>query len=342
MRLTLPVLIIAVLLLFAAGCTWNSAPSAATGTPPVESTPVTGSTPAPATAANGNVIAAYWYLYPDPNDDTYTLVMSEKDSIPWKKINRLYIGFATVKDGVLTDLPIGDSADNATQRAEMQRRIHEIVALCRENNPEAEIFITSNFDEKELDPQYLQAAQDPQKFADSVLAYLKEYDLDGYDMDWESSRIDEYAPQLTSLLSACHAAFAAAGTNPHGQPYKLTHTVWPGVESAETVAGLNDSVDQINIMSYGTGDKYDLVSYADSYAAAGFPYGKMIGGVESESAYTDNVGPDTQGSVAVKCAYVKEHNLAGLFAWRMDNDMRPDNSPPTYQVTGWVYDCLSQ
>jgi GH18 family chitinase len=99
-------------------------------------------------------------------------------------------------------------------------------------------------------------------------------------------------------------------------------------------------VDQINIMSYGTRDKYDLVSYADSYAAAGFPYEKMIGGVESESAYTDNVGPDTQGSVAAKCAYVKEHNLAGLFSWRMDNDMRPDNSPPTYQVTGWVYDCL--
>lgn len=68
----------------------------------------------------------------------------------------------------------------------------------------------------------------------------------------------------------------------------------------------------------------------------------MIGGVESESGYSDNVGPDTQASVAAKCAYVKEHNLAGLFEWRMDNDMRPDTSPPTYQVTGWMYDCLSQ
>jgi hypothetical protein len=342
MRLTLPVLILAAMLLFTAGCTQNSAPSVGTGTSPAEGTPTAGTTPAPTVAADGKVIAAYWYLYPDPNDDTYSLVMQAKDQIPWKKINRLYIGFATVNDGVLTDLPTGTSADDAAQRAEMQRRIHEIVALCRENNPEAEIFITSNFDEKELDPQYLLAAQDPQKFADSVLAYLKEYDLDGYDMDWESHRIDDYAPQLTSLLSACHATFATAGNNPHGRPCLLTHTVWPGVESAETVAGLKDSVDQINIMSYGTGDKYDLVSYADSYAAAGFPYEKMIGGVESESAYTDNVGPDTQASVAAKCAYVKEHNLAGLFSWRMDNDMRPDNSPPTYQVTGWVYDCLSQ
>jgi hypothetical protein len=100
-------------------------------------------------------------------------------------------------------------------------------------------------------------------------------------------------------------------------------------------------VDQLNLMTYGTGGKYDLVSYADAYHDAGFPYGKMIGGLESESGYGDNVGPDTQESVAAKCDYVKTHSLAGLFVWRMDNDMRPDNSPPTYQVTGWMSACLS-
>ncbi len=294
----------------------------------------------PAPAAGGKVIAAYWYLYPDPNDDTYSLVMSASDRIPWKKVNRIYIGFATVKDGMLTDLPAGDSADDAAQRAEMQGRIRNVVALCRQENPGAEIFITSNFG-GELDDEYNAAAEDPQKFADSVLAYLKEYDLDGYDMDWESRQIDDYAPRLTSLLSACHATFAAAGTNPRGRPYLLTHTVWPGVESPETVAGLKDSVDQINIMSYGPGDTYDLASYADAYYQAGFPYGKMIGGVESESGYPENGGPDTQASVSSKCAYVKEHDLAGLFEWRMDNDMRPDNAPPTFQVTGWMSDCIA-
>ena len=48
-----------------------------------------------------------------------------------------------------------------------------------------------------------------------------------------------------------------------------------------------------------------------------------------------------QESVAAKCDYVKTHGLAGLFVWRMDNDMRPDNSPPTYQVTGWMSGCLA-
>ena len=94
-------------------------------------------------------------------------------------------------------------------------------------------------------------------------------------------------------------------------------------------------------MTYGTGDKYDLVSYADSYHRAGVPYGMMVGGLESEIGYTDNVGPDTQESVATKCAYVKANGLAGLFEWRMDNDMRPDDSPPTFRLTGWMSDCLT-
>ncbi|MFA5268107.1 MAG: hypothetical protein WC379_09050 [Methanoregula sp.] len=75
---------------------------------------------------------------------------------------------------------------------------------------------------------------------------------------------------------------------------------------------------------------------------AGLPCDKMIGGVESESGYVDNVGPDTRESEAAKCDYVKSHDLAGLFVWRIDNDMRPDNSPPTYQVTGWMSDCMAR
>jgi GH18 family chitinase len=334
MRRILSVLVIAIILLITAGCTQNI-------TPGPDNTTVPGSSQALPGVQNGKIIAAYWYLSPDPDDDTYPLVMSAPDQIPWKKINRLYIGFATLKDGVLTDLPAGDSAENTTRRAEMQRRIHTIVSLCRQNNPYADIFITSNFGQEELDPQYLLAAEDPQKFAGSVADYLKEYDLDGYDMDWESRNIDDYAPQLTSLLSACHERFADEGNSPRGRPYLLTHTVWPGVESADTVAGLADAVDQLNLMTYGPGDTYDLASYAAEYHDAGFPYEKMIGGIESENGYGESGGHDTQDSVEAKCAFVKANNLAGLFEWRMDNDMRPDNRPPTYQVTGWMSDGLS-
>ncbi|MGD0081517.1 MAG: glycosyl hydrolase family 18 protein [Methanoregula sp.] len=336
-------LITAIRNLFSGGSSGNTnsqSQAGSSGTPGSGSGTFSGTAttlPTPAIPGEGpRVIAAYFYLF----DPAYDAAISVQDQIPWKKVNRVYIGFATVRDGVLADLPAGSSAEETAQREVNEAKIRNVIALCRQGNPEAEIFITSNFGEG-MDDQYLQAAQDPRKFADSVVTYLKEYGLDGYDMDWESRQIDDYAPQLTSLLSTCHATFAAAGNNPHGRPFGLTHTVWPGVESAQTVAGLKDSVDQINIMSYGPGDTYDLASCADTYYQAGFPYGKMIGGVESESGYPESGGPDTQASVAAKCAYVKENNLAGLFEWRMDNDMRINDGPPTFQVTGWMSDCLA-
>ena len=94
------------------------------------------------------MIAAYFYLF----DDSYDAALSVKDNIPWKKINRIYIGFATVHDGVLTDLPAGNSAEDTAQREVNEAKIRNVIALCRQGNPDAEIFITSNFDEKELDP----------------------------------------------------------------------------------------------------------------------------------------------------------------------------------------------
>ena len=81
------------------------------------------------------------------------------------------------------------------------------------------------------------------------------------------------------------------------------------------------SVDQLNLMTYGTGNKYDLATTADSLHQAGVPYGMMVGGLECEIGYADNVGPDTQAFVAAKCAYVNENGLAGLFEWRIDNDI---------------------
>ena len=338
MRQKIILLAILILVFVIAACTRSAGPAASTaeteGTVAVIPGQVSSRT------ANEPVIGAYWFLYPNPDDDTYSLVMQEKEKIPWTKINRLYIAFATVKGGVLADLPTGDSPEDAARREEMQRRIREIVALGRQNNPDLEIFIVSNFGDS-LNDEYLAAAQDPDKFAGSVSAYLKEYDLDGYDMDWESGNIDDYSPQLTTLLAACHERLAADGKSARGRPYLLTHTVWPGVESAATVAGLAGSVDQLNLMTYGTGDKYDLPAYAASYNASGFPYDRMIGGIESERGYSDGEGPDTQESVAAKCAFTREHGMAGLFEWRIDNDMRPDGETPSYRATGWMHDCLA-
>jgi GH18 family chitinase len=288
-----------------------------------------------ATSSQGETItAAYFYLF----DDGYDEAMSVQDSIPWKKINRLYIAFATVDDGNLTDKTTSDSPIDQTEQ-----KIRNVVALCRQNNPDAEIFISSDFGDESVDDQYLNAAEDPQRFADSVVEYLNKYDLDGYDMDWETRQINDYAPELQTLLSTCYSTLKQAGMNPHGRPYKVSHTIWPGVHSPETVASLKDCIDNINLMTYGPGQDYDLEAYAESYHQAGFPYEKMIGGVESEFGYTENGGHDSQDSIQEKCDYAKDVNLGGMFSWRLDNDVRTtdgitESGPPTFQVSSWLYE----
>lgn len=278
------------------------------------------------------IIAAYFLIF----DEGYDQMMTVADAIPWDKINRLYIAFATVDDGVLTD-----ATADGTSAEEAEGKIKNIVEMCRNGNPDAEIFISSDFGDQAIDDKYLEAARNPQKFADSVLDYLRKYDLDGYDMDWETYQINSYKEELQTLLSACNSTLKQAGANPHGGPYKVSHTIWPGVHSPETAANLKDCVDNINIMTYGAESGDDLRSYAESYYEAGFPYEKMIGGVESELGYLENGGPDTPDSIKEKCEFAKENNLAGMFSWRLDNDMRDQGSPPTFQVASWLYESMS-
>lgn len=272
------------------------------------------------------LISAYVFLF----DSDYDHLLSVNGTIPWKKIDRLNIAFATVRDGELTNLVRNGSEEEADSK------IRTIVDLCHQENPDTEIFIVSNYGDG-MDDEYKIASEDPERFGRSVLTYLNRYHLDGYDMDWESPEINEYSAHLISLLTATYGILKDSGNNPHNTDYKVTHAVWPGVHSPELVSDLNDSVDQINIMSYGGNN---LTSYADEYNQAGFPYEKMIGGAESEFGYEG--GPDTSSTVSEKVRYIREKDLAGIMEWRLDNDMRTkdnmtEDGPPTFQVLDLIY-----
>ena len=191
MKPTLALYIIAVILLVVAGCTQISPSTGGTGNPyqPGSTTP-TGNTQGISSSEPRPIVAAYFLVL----DDAYPAAISVSDRIPWKKVNRVYIAFATLEHGMLTDYPACSSPESTASREENGNKIRNIVALVHQANPDAEIFISSNFGGEVMGEQYLLAAQDPQKFADSVVAYLNDYGFDGYDMDWESSNIDNYAP----------------------------------------------------------------------------------------------------------------------------------------------------
>jgi hypothetical protein len=281
------------------------------------------------------VIGAYFYFF----DDGYDNTMVVSDSIPWNEINRLYIAFATVRDGQLVNILVNESPDTADER------IHTIVRLCREQNPDAEIFISSN-PGSSVSGEYVRAADDPEVFAASVLRYLKEYNLDGYDMDWEDPDINLYSDEQTALLKACSRVFTDANLNSRDKPYGLTCTIWPGVHVPDDIAGFVPYTDQFNLMTYGPGNENDLERYAEEYNEAGVPYSMMIGGVESEIDYSENGGHDTGESIQKKAKVVSDYGMAGLMNWRIDNDMVMQNDDgvmaPTFQITDLVYRELTE
>jgi hypothetical protein len=256
------------------------------------------------------IIANYWDIldFEGKNEKGWNYRLR---TAPFRKLNRLYIAFAWIKEGEL--VYFNEQYDPSL--------IGQLVNRCRKVNPQATILISSGYDE--TGSMYTGAAKDPQKFALSVVKFIEQNNLDGYDMDWENG-IDPDA--MVELLKAVHDAFLNKG-------FILTLAVWPSPTIYEhTVPLIAEYVDQINIMSYGIDES--LEEDANKYYSAGFPYSKMIGGIETEIDYPMGYAPDTvdtlNGTIKDKCDFALKNGLAGMMAWRLDNDYRPVKKHKAY------------
>ena len=264
------------------------------------------------------IIAQYFAIFDfKPSDQSWKEILK---TAPFDKANRYYIGFTWVRNGemVLNDAKKGDS-----------QLIKELTAKIRKENPKAEILICSGFDSD--GEMYKEAAKNPDKFAESVVNFIKEYKLDGYDMDWENG-IDSGA--MLELIKALHKAF-----EPNN--YILTMALWQSTSTKnfdkykDQIGEISNYIEQINIMSYGNGRT--VKESAEAYNKYGVPYSKLIGGIETEIDYPETDGVDTlgkDGTIKQKCDEAKELGLAGMMSWRMDNDYRPlDKDGKAYGIS---------
>lgn len=261
------------------------------------------------------VIAQYFFI-----KDEGLCIWDKKFSsnIPYDKLTRLYIAFAWLKDGKLT-------YENTTNKPIDADRISALVKACRAANPSAEIYISSGF-EPNSGSMYLKAAENPDGFAQSVVDFLRHHKLDGYDMDWENGLQKE---GLNNLLTATRKALDAASQE-DGKTYGLTLATWPYVHPEYDLPTIAQTVDAINIMSYGS--HRNLSPIVEQFRIGGFPVSKMIGGIETEKDYPEG-GVDTlrsDGTIAEKAAFARNNGLAGMMAWRLDNDYL-DNGLSTYK-----------
>ncbi len=284
------------------------------------------------------VIAQYMGIFDfqDTSSPTWNWLMT---NAPFGELNRLYIAFAMLQNGALS-YNIGTNAPDSAATTNEMRKIDALVAACRAVNPHAAILISSGYDNGAM---YQQAATNPARFAQSVLAFVQRHQLDGYDMDWENGI---NGAELNTLLQATRAVLQT-NINPNriDGKYFLTLATWPlpthGYTDIPTMAGC---IDQINIMSYGTADSG--VDDAKEWQAAGVGWNQIVIGIETECSYkgagVDTLGPE--GTIAAKCRYARTNELAGVMAWRMDNDYKanagveaPPDARPTFRGAHALY-----
>ncbi|EKD71215.1 MAG: glycoside hydrolase family protein [uncultured bacterium] len=240
---------------------------------------------------------------------------------PFNQLNRLYISFGKLiktADGHFSLDFDGDA-----------KHAQDLIMRMKKVNPTAEIFLIAGGDGRS--DSYGGAANDT-KFAENVRLFLEKYGFDGFDIDWEASL---NKTNLNNLVTHLY-------TELHPKGYQLTLDVWPFVSTAYDVNVLKNNLDQMNIMSYGA--NRDLGMIVNHFEKAGFPANQLIGGIETETGYydvTDTLGAN--GSIAKKSAFAKEHGLAGMMGWRMDNDNAAKDRPnyPTYQGAIELWKCMS-
>lgn len=246
-------------------------------------------------------VNAYFAVF----DEAYNSTMKVSSLIPWKMFDRLIISFANLDEyGNLTNLNLDDIP-----------RIKNVVSLYKKARPNGELFV-SLYDEGS--EKMLYASQHSEIFSESVRKYLRKFKLNGLDLDWETIGINSYFNELTNLSKAVRG--------------KLTHAIWPGVHDNNTVGRLANIVDQINIMSYEMSIPA-LENLIKQYNSSGFPYQKMILGMETESQ------KENKNTILGKLELVKKYNLAGIYVWRLDNDDIV-SGVPSFKTTKMLYDAL--
>lgn len=261
------------------------------------------------------IVSSYFAFF----DDAYNATMNTSKTIPWKMFDRILIAFAMLDEkGNLTNSLVTDDA-----------KIRRIISLYRKSRPDGEILI-SIYGDDSVNERYIYASNHTEIFTKSVLKYLKKYQINGLDVDWETFAINAYSTELVNLLKSCYNAF--------GKKYKITHTIWPRIHSPDTVGLLANVVDEINIMSYGT-DVNDIEYLINQYNQSGFPYRKMIIGMDTESE------SETKDSITAKMELIKKYGVKGPYLWRLDNDGIPRKNgvpigPPTFKTTKLLYDVL--
>jgi GH18 family chitinase len=246
---------------------------------------------------------------------------------PFKYIDRLEIGFATVNttdpdnsrlEYVINEWPQPTRVTMTRDQAKYQNRDIEVIAQMDHAWRLAPLVADPRKAETRLDT-----------FAASIPKLLKQYNLQGIDFDWEFSGgggVGKMTTDLASFLFTQTRYYLNSDKDLNKPIMTITRDAEYPLKEAMDFDVLNKVFDGIIVQSYGR------VYYIDNYLNNGH-------GVKPSLLYVGLCSepgeffPD-DADISPYTKKVRENNLPGLYAWRVDND-DPDlaHQVPKYTIT---------
>ncbi|MDD3968290.1 MAG: DUF4971 domain-containing protein [Proteiniphilum sp.] len=267
-------------------------------------------------------------------------------SLEWNHLTHVNACFARVR------------SDGSLDIESVQKNIKEVRQAARKNNVKMLISIA-----KEENGSFAAAVNDPQarkKLTDRVIAFTRENELDGFDIDYED--YDDWDTNFPALLAFVRELYDAKDEG-------MLMTCAVNCRWRNYGTEWEQYFDYMNLMSYGrnafTDTPVQHASYDDFVKDLKYwneqsraPKSKLIGGLPfygfswderlknvvddrrrirysailqylgreaADKNQMDNTYYNGRPAIAEKCRYVKENNYGGVMIWQLLQDAHDDN-----------------
>lgn len=220
-------------------------------------------------ATSGKLVNAWILLAEDePSGTSYDSANSCYQRLithnVYRSVDVLFVCFVNTVPTSSSSVPAGDGSSYTLQidpaptphpdGLTNEDYLRFVVRDARANNPNIRIVVTLDYNTLEPNGQTtlsqifsntkLTPEQNAQNFAANLMAYLQQYDLDGFDIDWEPPLSDgTTSEQFALVINAIGAQFAQ-----QSKPYLLT--ISPAVADNLDANAINKYVSFVNLQLY--------------------------------------------------------------------------------------------
>ena len=217
-------------------------------------------------------------------------------SMPFDKVSAVFVAFAHA-------YPDGKGATLQLEQGQPDEpaRLRLLVSTARQVNPGIKILISLGWGKDDWSYIAADYASSTNAFPTSVVALIRQYELDGFDIDDESINGSSgliTQPQFDGVIQNLRTALNLASVG-DGKPYFLTIT--PAFGTAQVTRDNMGFFDLINAQCYGG-------SYPGQFTDLGYPAQQVAWGI------------DTEGCNPAYPSQSEYQGLAGILNWTMSAD----------------------